>query len=134
MIPVSTDMLISDLFRHHARYSPRGVAVRCGDAARTWPELELRTRKVANALAARGIRKGDKVGIFMTSSLLMFEILWGVVRSGAVVVPLNVMLSPDALARAAGNAQVRLLFTDAENLAIVTGALRELPELAASDV
>lgn len=129
MIPAPSDNLLSDLFRHHAKYSPRGVAVRCDDESLTWYQLERRTRKVANALAARGIAKGDKVGIFMTSSLFMFELLWGTVRSGAVVVPLNVMLSPDALARAADNAQLGLLFTDTENLPVAAEALAGIPSL-----
>ncbi|MES2481326.1 MAG: AMP-binding protein [Pseudomonadota bacterium] len=117
------DLLISDIFTHHARYAGGRAAIVCEDRRKTWAEVELGTRKVANALLARGLRKGDKVALFMHSSVLMFELMWGAVRAGAVVVPLNVMLAPDSLARTLNNSQAQVLFTDTENAATVRAAI-----------
>ena len=88
------------------------MAVICGDESLTWAQLEQRTNKVANALFAAGIRKGDKVCLLMRNSLIAFELFWGIVRSGAVLVALNTLVSGEALARLINNSDGRLLFAD----------------------
>jgi len=69
----------------------------------------------------------------MNNSLLTFELFWGIIRSGAVVVALNTLVSGDTLARFIDNSGGKLLFVDEDALPIVEpvlGSLRE-PEKGA---
>jgi acyl-CoA synthetase (AMP-forming)/AMP-acid ligase II len=111
-----SDWLLPDAIVHHAKFSGSRAAVICDDEVLTWRELESRTRKVANALLGVGIQKGDKVCLFMGSSLRSFEIFWGIIRAGGVVVALNVLMAKVSLATMVNNSDGKLLFSHADQL------------------
>ena len=56
-----------------ARLFPRKVAFQCGDDQRTYAELDERVTRLARALAARGVARGDRVAVFMQNSLELVE-------------------------------------------------------------
>jgi long-chain acyl-CoA synthetase len=123
------DYLCSDAIAHHAKFSPKHAAVRCGSDRLTWRELELRTNKVANALRQRGLVKGDKVCLLMHNSVAMFELLWGIIKAGGVAVPLNVMVARDALVLMINNCDARLLFVDEFTIDAIAPARAELSNI-----
>jgi len=55
----------------------------------TWKEFDERVNRVANALIARRIKKGDKVIHWMMNSINWLEAYFGIIRIGAWAVPLN---------------------------------------------
>ena len=55
----------------------------------TWKEFDDRANSVANALMARGVKKGDKVLHLMMNSINWLEAYFGIIRTGAWAVPLN---------------------------------------------
>ena len=55
----------------------------------TWKEFDKRANRFANLLLTRGIKKGDKVAILLMNCLEWLPIYFGVLRTGAVVVPMN---------------------------------------------
>ncbi len=55
----------------------------------TWSELNQRVNKLANALLAYGIKKGDKLAVLMTARVEYVEIIYALCKIGAVIVPLN---------------------------------------------
>jgi long-chain acyl-CoA synthetase len=55
----------------------------------TWKEFEERVNRVANALIARGVKKGDRVMHLMMNSINWLEAYFGILKAGAVAVPLN---------------------------------------------
>ena len=63
----------------------------------TYAELDRRTNKVANALRATGVGKGDRVALLLTNGVEFVETFLAVAKIGAVVVPLNWRLVPDEL-------------------------------------
>ena len=112
----NNEYLYPHVIPHWAKFNPKGVAVICDDESRTWPELERRTSKVANALIAAGVKKDVKVCLFMRNSMINFELFWGIVRSGGVIVALNPMMQGEALANMINKSDGVLLFTDADEL------------------
>ncbi|MCR9221466.1 MAG: AMP-binding protein [Alphaproteobacteria bacterium] len=88
---------LPDLFATHARFYPSKEAVVCGPVRRTWGDFDANISRVANALVADGIGKGDKVAVLMGNSVEMLEALFGVVRAGACVAPLSGLLTGDQL-------------------------------------
>ena len=60
----------------------------------SYMELDRRITEAAAALAARGVRAGDRVALRLSNSPAYVAAFFGALRAGAVVVPLNVLLAP----------------------------------------
>lgn len=79
----------------------------------SWRDFDAGTNRVANSLHATGVRRGDRVAVLMHNSLEMLEAMWGVIKAGAVVVPLNLSITDDAVAAmVADAAAVAVLASD----------------------
>jgi long-chain acyl-CoA synthetase len=79
----------------HARVRPDQVALRQEDQTRSYAELDDRARRVSHALAALGVRRGDRVAVMIPNSFEFFEAIHGCGRLGAVVVPVNIHFKAD---------------------------------------
>ncbi len=77
-------VFIPDLIANHARFQPAKEAFACGDVRRHWGEFDRNISRVANALIAAGIGRGDRVAVLMGNRVEMLEVLFGVVRGGRV--------------------------------------------------
>jgi acyl-CoA synthetase (AMP-forming)/AMP-acid ligase II len=113
------DILFSDIIGLNAKFQGNKAAIVCGADRLSWTELDLRTNKVANALLGAGLQKGDKVCLFMFNSIRMFELIWGTIKAGGVIVPLNVMMAQDALSRMVNNCEAKFLFGEPETMALI---------------
>src|SRR6266511_5679224 len=89
----------------HARARPDHIALREGDEARTYSELDDRARRVAHALASLGVRRGDRVAVMVPNSFEFFEAVHGSGRLGAVVVPVNIHFKADEAGWIVGNSE-----------------------------
>ncbi|MQA03761.1 MAG: AMP-binding protein [Streptosporangiales bacterium] len=63
----------------------------------TFGDLSRRSAQFAHYLAARGIGEGDRVGVMMEPSREFYAALFGVIKRGAVAVPLYTLFGPEAL-------------------------------------
>jgi long-chain acyl-CoA synthetase len=106
-------MNIGSLFTRHARYRPEQTAVVFGDRRLTHLQFNREINRLANALLALGINKGDKIAALLPNSLELLEVYWASAKIGAVVVPLSTLLRPKALVP---------LLTDAEAVMLVTNS------------
>jgi acyl-CoA synthetase (AMP-forming)/AMP-acid ligase II len=70
----------------------------CGDVRRNWGDLDCNISRVANALLAAGVGRGDRVAVLMGNRVEMLEVLFGIVRAGACAVPLSGLLTGEQLA------------------------------------
>jgi acyl-CoA synthetase (AMP-forming)/AMP-acid ligase II len=75
-----------------AREHPEKVALVFGDETRTFASLDDRTNRLASALAARGVRRGDKVAVKLYNRLEVVETWFGCQKLGACPVPVNFRL------------------------------------------
>ncbi|GAB7030432.1 non-ribosomal peptide synthetase [Streptomyces sp. NPDC021749] len=76
-------------FARVVREHPERIAVRDGEDALTFAELDRRTARLARALAARGIGRGARVGVALPRTARLVVALLGVWRAGAAYVPLD---------------------------------------------
>jgi fatty-acyl-CoA synthase len=87
---------LGDLLRRSARRFPNRVAaLEAGvpdPRGRTYAELDADADRIAAALAARGVRPGDRVALLARNGLPYVQAIFGVARAGAVLVPVNFML------------------------------------------
>ncbi len=63
----------------------------------TWSEFNKQSNRVANFFLSRGIKKGDKVAILMMNCLEWLPVYFGILKSGAVAVPLNFRYTADEI-------------------------------------
>src|SRR5258708_14254901 len=109
-------LVFSDVIAQNAKYFGNKTCVICGSQRLTWAEFDARTNEVANALLGIGLRKGDSVCLHMTTSIAMFELLWGTIKAGGVIAPLNVMMARDSLRLMVNNAGAAVVFVDATTI------------------
>jgi long-chain acyl-CoA synthetase len=94
----------------HAKFRAKRTAFVCGDRRVTWAEFDRRVSKVANALIAAGLQKGDKVSLLALNSIETLEIMYGTLRAGGVIVPLSALLTPDLIASLVEDSDSRFFF------------------------
>jgi long-chain acyl-CoA synthetase len=77
---------------------PERYAVICGEARFTYSEINAKANQLANALKKIGLEKGDKVAISCANLPFFPIIYYGILKAGAVVVPLNILLKSREIA------------------------------------
>jgi fatty-acyl-CoA synthase len=93
---------------------PERLAVVHGAQRYTWKETYARCRRLASALARRGIGKGDTVAVMLPNIPAMYEAHFGVPMCGAVLNTLNTRLDADAIAFMLRHGEAKLLIADRE--------------------
>lgn len=81
-----------------ARVFPDHLAMIHGQTRRSWSETAIRCRRLASALALRGIGPGDTVAVMAPNIPELFEAHFGVPMTGAVLNALNIRLDATTLA------------------------------------
>ena len=109
--------------RRAAETWPGKVAVRHGEAAFTYAEFEARCRRLASALAKRGIGHGDTVAILAPNVPAMLEAHYAVPGLGAVLNALNFRLDARTVAFCLEHGGAKALIADREFSAVVEEAL-----------
>jgi long-chain acyl-CoA synthetase len=75
----------------------------------TWNVFNEKANRFANLLLSRGIRKGDKVGILLMNCLEWLPIYFGILKTGALAVPMNFRYSAEEIVYCAKLAEINLL-------------------------
>ena len=83
---------LSTLLEDSARNYPDREAVVLGDTRLTYTQVDAAANQVANLLVSRGIRHGDKVALTCPNLPYFTIVYFGILKAGATVVPLNVLL------------------------------------------
>ena len=103
---------------------PERVSVIHGAERYTWGETYARCRRLASALAKRGIGVGQTVAAMLPNTPPMYECHFGVAMTGAVLNTLNTRLDAEAIAFMLEHGEARLLISDPEFAPTIEGALR----------
>jgi long-chain acyl-CoA synthetase len=93
-----------------ATRSPAAVAIKLDDVEVTFGALEVLSQKVATLLAGHNVRRGDRVALIMPNIPQMAFVYYGILRAGAVVVPLNPLLKGREVAYHLTDSGARLVF------------------------
>ncbi len=113
---------MTSIWAAHARFAPDRIAAICGDRRLTWGEFDRATSRVANALRAVGVRHDEPVALVMTNSLEMLEVMFGVVKAGACMVPISGLLTGPQIATMMADSGAQTVFVSAGNRALVEAA------------
>ena len=122
-------MNVGSLLSRHARFHGDRLAVVCGADRLTWRELESRVYRLANALHALGLRKGDKLALVVPNSLEVLDIYLAAARMGYVLVPLSPLLRASALSSLLRDSDTSVVIVGDALTAELDSARDELPAI-----
>ena len=106
-----------------AAVHPERIAVVHGALQRNYRDFYARSRRLASALARRGIGRGDTVSVMLPNTPAMLECHYGVPMTGAVLNTLNTRLDAKIIAFSLAHGEAKVLITDREFSATVKAAL-----------
>jgi fatty-acyl-CoA synthase len=109
-----------------AEVHPDRIAVIHGTRRFTYAELYARARRLASALAKRGVKPGDTVSAMLPNVPAMIEAHFGVPMLGAVLNTINTRLDADTVAYILEHGEAKALITDRAFAAVVGPALKHL--------
>ncbi|MCZ7564418.1 MAG: acyl-CoA synthetase [Burkholderiales bacterium] len=102
---------------------PQRAAVVHGARRYTWAETYARCRRLASALAGRGIGVGDTVAAVLSNTPEMYECHFGVPMAGAVLNTINTRLDAETIAFMLDHGEAKVLVVDREFAPTVAKAL-----------
>ena len=116
-------LLITDLIRHADRHHGEteivSKTVEGGIHRYNYREAHKRSRRLAKALAALGVKPNDRVATLAWNGYRHFEIYYAVAGSGAVIHTINPRLFPDQIVYIANHAEDKFVFFDLTFLPLV---------------
>ncbi|MBB5707273.1 fatty acid--CoA ligase [Sphingopyxis panaciterrulae] len=108
---VSALFTFDEFLTHWAEDRPDRVAMREEGRVFTYGEIEDRTARVASALLAAGLKKGDRIAWIGKNSDLYFTLFFGAARAGIVMAPIGWRLSPAEWAFIVNDTRAKIVFT-----------------------
>ncbi|MBQ3427890.1 MAG: acyl--CoA ligase [Clostridia bacterium] len=95
----------------------------------TWTEFDKRANRFASLILSRGIRRGDKVGILLMNCIEWLPIYFGVLKAGAIAVPLNYRYTADEIRYCVGLAECSMLVFGPEFIGRVEEVCDKMPRV-----
>ncbi len=89
---------LAHVLEDNARKHPEREAIVSGTTRVTFAQLNAMSNQVANGLRARGIGRGDSVALTCPNLLYFPVAFYGILKAGAAVVPLNILLAAPEIA------------------------------------
>lgn len=105
--------------RHAARVFGNKIGVVCGDERFTYREFNERADRLSNSLLKLELNPGDRVAYLSFNCHRLLEGYYGVPQIGAILLPLNIRLSPEELGYILNDSEPRALFFDPEFIPLV---------------
>jgi acyl-CoA synthetase (AMP-forming)/AMP-acid ligase II len=124
------DMSWLGVLEHHARRTPTKPFAICGDDVATYASTAERAAALAAGLHARGVGRGDVVGLLSYNRVEFLVTIFAANRLGAIAMPLNWRLAAPELRFILEHAEARALVCDGALLDLANGATVSLePDL-----
>lgn len=84
--------MLGEILHLNADRYPKRLAVVYEDRRYTYRKFNSRVNRMANALVALGLKKGDRIGVFAHNSDRFIEVALAVAKAGDVFIPVNFLL------------------------------------------
>jgi len=111
------DETLADIFRQTAKKHPIKTALIFGEDSLTYQELDRWSDAIAANLAKKGIKRGDKVGVWHKRGLELHAAIIGIVKAGAAYIPVDREIPAE---------RVETIFTEVEASAYISADLLNL--------
>ena len=115
--------LVSRACRAHAHR----IAIKSTGAQVTFQELDRRSSRLANALLGLGLRRGDRVGVYLPNCFEIVELELACYKTALVKAPINARLAPAEVAQVIENSEAALVLTTRDRAESFRGYLSGQP-------
>jgi long-chain acyl-CoA synthetase len=122
-------MSVADLVRDTARRVPDRTALIFHDQPITYAELDAEIERAAAGFAALGIKRGDRVALLVDNVPHFVYAYHGLLRAGAVMIPLNTMYTTEEVSYILADADARAVVVAEPFIGTVAGLRETLPML-----
>jgi long-chain acyl-CoA synthetase len=85
-------MNLAQILQHSTALRPERTAVKVDELELSYGELDAAAARVAGLLRAKGVEPGDRVAVMLPNTPYFAECYYGALRTGAAIVPMNVLL------------------------------------------
>jgi long-chain acyl-CoA synthetase len=99
--------MLSDIYKN--TFIPDGIAIRYKGKSITYEQLDTKVNQYASYFSQLGIKKGDKVVLSCLNSPEFIFSYLGIVKLGAVIVPINLLLTPDEISYIIKNSEAKIM-------------------------
>ncbi len=121
--------MLYDLWARRAELTPHRPAVWSAGRWHTYADLDRRARSVAGQLAARGVRKGERIALVAFNDFAYLDLLGAARKTGAVFVPFNFHWSAAETQAAARYVRPRVLVFGPEQAALAEAVRSAQPDV-----
>ncbi|MGC1596914.1 MAG: AMP-binding protein, partial [Candidatus Acidiferrales bacterium] len=115
--------------RYAEQQYPGRTAVVCNGERFTYAQFGERVGRLAGALRQAGVQSGDRVAFLSTNCHRLLEAYYGVLEAGAVLLPLNIRLTPNELGYVLNDAEATFLFVEKQFLGAADSFRKAVPSL-----
>ena len=129
LIEQRMDFLIWHLLRESSRQWPEKEALVHGEERLSYSEVSRRVNGLAAGLRDAGLRRGDRMGIYLEASVPQVISIFGISRAEGVYVPINALLHAEQVMHIANDCGMKGLITTAANLASLAEVLPQMRSL-----
>jgi long-chain acyl-CoA synthetase len=105
---------VAEVARYHGANRPGQTALSFEGRDTSYGELDRQSNRLANALIAAGVGRGECVAYFGKNSDTYFELLFAAAKAGAVIVPIGWRLAPPEAAYIIDHAAAKAVFVGGE--------------------
>ena len=131
-VPKSLDypkIALWELLAQSAKKRPQQTAVIHNNQRISYSELNLSSQKFAQALNQLGVRKGDRVALFLHNVPEYIISYYGALRQGAVIVPMNPLIKEEEFNNIFTSTLPKILVLDETLFSVVTPSLNEFSQV-----
>lgn len=122
-------VLVQDLLEHNLESRPDKVALVCDGARLTYGEIDRQANRLAQAMLASGIRRGDRVVLHLPNSVELVVAIFATVKAGGVFVNVNATTKADKVGYILKDCQAAGFLTGPAHAGMAAAFLREIPSL-----
>jgi fatty-acyl-CoA synthase len=115
--------------RYAEQQYSRRTAVVCNNDRLTYAQFADRVGRLAGALRRSGVQPGDRVAFLSANCHRLLEAYYGVLEAGAVLLPLNIRLTPNELSYVLNDAGATILFVEKQFLGVVESFRNDVPSI-----
>ena len=121
--------LLHELIKASAARTPEAGALGYGSESLSYSELSAAVAALASGLLTLGLRRAERVGVYLEKRFETVISSFGAPAAGGVFVPMNPLLKPEQVVFIARDCDVRVLVTSPERLALMMPVLGDCPSL-----
>ncbi|HSF80112.1 MAG TPA: AMP-binding protein [Anaerolineales bacterium] len=118
------DMLVRDFLELSAERLPEKIALVCDGKRLTYSQIDAMADRLAQAMQAKGLRRGDRVAVYLNNSVEAVAGIFATLKAGGVFVPVNPTTKRDKLIYILDNCRASGLLAESRQAAMVG----ELPD------